>query len=61
MVSALRAKLTERDTVDKIGARLTVALVELKATPKARQASGGTGKPPAGPSRLMGLRGGAGA
>ena len=63
IVAALRAKLTERDTIDKIGARLTVALVELKATPKARAAgsSGGAGKPSAGPSRLTGLRGGRGA
>ncbi len=43
-VSALRAKLGERECVDRIGARLHALLAELGATPKAR---GGAGKPPA--------------
>ncbi|MGE0359008.1 MAG: hypothetical protein AB7P08_19040 [Burkholderiales bacterium] len=43
-VTALRAKLGERECVDRIGARLHALLAELGATPKARA---GVGKPPA--------------
>lgn len=35
-VTMLRTKLSERETVDRIGARLHALLVELQATPKAR-------------------------
>lgn len=56
-VRALRAKVTERDTLDRLGARLHAALHELGATPKARGTKAG---PPArtGPSSLHSLRGG---
>lgn len=37
-VSALRAKLGERECVDRLGARLHALLVELQATPKSRPA-----------------------
>lgn len=49
MVQALRAKLTERDTLDKLGARLLAVLVELQATPKARGAKPGAGGEKASP------------
>lgn len=35
-MAALRAKLGERECVDRIGARLHALLVDLQATPKAR-------------------------
>lgn len=35
-VEALRARLGEREALDKLGARLLAVLVELQATPKAR-------------------------
>lgn len=35
-IRALRAKLSERECVDRIGARLHALLVELQATPKTR-------------------------
>ena len=56
-VDALAAKVSARDTLDRLGARLQAALVELGATPKAR-AAGGKGAPPARPaaSSLAGLR-----
>lgn len=41
-VAALRAKLGERECVDRIGARFHALLVELQATPKARS---GAAKP----------------
>lgn len=41
MMQALRAKLGERDTVDRIGRALAALLVELQATPKARGAKAG--------------------
>lgn len=37
-VRALRAKLSERDTLDRIGQRVHAALIELQATPKQRPA-----------------------
>jgi len=40
MLTALRAKLSERDTVDRIGRDLHALLNELGATPKARHATG---------------------
>jgi hypothetical protein len=59
MVQALKARLSERDTLDRLGARLTAVLVELHATPRAR-AAGKVATPaaPTGPSPLQGLRGG---
>lgn len=56
-VAALRAKLGEREALDKLGARLLAVLVELQATPRSqgKAAAGGTGRP----SRLTRLRGGA--
>lgn len=38
-VQALRAKLGERECVDRIGRALTTLLIELQATPKSRAAS----------------------
>lgn len=35
-VEALRARLGEREALDKLGARLLAVLVELQATPRAR-------------------------
>lgn len=56
-VDALAAKVSARDTLDRLGARLQAALVELGATPKSRSA-GGKGAAPARPaaSTLAGLR-----
>lgn len=42
-VTALRAKLGERECLDRLGARVLAALVELNATPRARS----NGKAPA--------------
>lgn len=53
-VTALRAKLGEREALDRIGARLATLLVELQATPKARAAKG-PGVPATG-GKLAGLR-----
>lgn len=51
VLRALQAKLAEREALDRIGARLTALLVELRATPKAR------GKTPTTSSgKLAGLR-----
>lgn len=36
LVQALRAKLGEREALDRLGARLAALLVELQATPKSR-------------------------
>jgi len=46
-VEALRAKLGEKECVDRIGARFHALLAELKATPKAR-GDGKTDKRPSG-------------
>ena len=54
LVAALRAKLGERDTLDRIGARLHALLVELQATPKSR--AGQPAAPVAGSSALGRLR-----
>jgi hypothetical protein len=56
-VQALAAKVSERDTLDRLGARLHAALVELGASPKARSVKGAPAKPK-GASTLSGLRGG---
>jgi hypothetical protein len=39
-VQALRAKVGERDAVDRLGARLLAVLVELGATPRSRAKDG---------------------
>lgn len=54
LIGALKAKLSERETLDRIGARLHAALVELQATPKSRPSrAAGSG---AGVGKLRGLR-----
>lgn len=56
-VRALRAKLGEREALDRLGGALRALLVELGATPKSR---GRTTAAPAaaGPGKLTGFRGG---
>lgn len=52
-VDALRAKLSERACLDRIGGQLRALLVELQATPKSR----GSAKPaPSGGGKLGALR-----
>lgn len=53
---ALRAKLAERETLDRLGARLHVGLVELGASPRARAKGEAPKMPTTGPSRLSALR-----
>lgn len=45
-IAVLRAKLGERECIDRIGARFHALLAELKATPKARGDSISTRKTP---------------
>lgn len=56
LVNALRAKLGEREALDRIGARLHALLVELQATPKARSVAKGSAPVVPAASRLRGLR-----
>ncbi len=54
LVQALKARVAEGATLDKLGARVLATLVELQATPKSR---GAKAAPPApGASPLAGLR-----
>lgn len=53
---ALRAKLAERETLDRLGARLHAGLVELGASPRARAKGEAPKAPPSGPTRLSSLR-----
>lgn len=54
MVQALKARVNEGTTLDRLGARLQTALVELQATPKSR--GGKIVQSVTGPSPLAGLR-----
>jgi len=54
---ALRAKLSARETLDKLGARLHAALVELGASPRAR-AEGKAPKLATSSSKLAAIKGG---
>jgi len=56
-LQALRAKLSQRDTLDRLGTNLHRALVELGASPRAR-AEGKAPKAPSGVSKLSALKGG---
>ncbi|GEL17676.1 hypothetical protein [Pseudonocardia asaccharolytica] len=53
LIAALKTKLAERDTLDRLGARLHAALVELQATPRSRPSRADSG---AGAGKLRGLR-----
>jgi hypothetical protein len=59
-LGALRAKLAERETLDRLGARLHAGLVELGASPRARAKGEAPRALPSGPTRLSGLRAAAG-
>lgn len=60
-LGALRAKLTARDTLDRLGARLHAGLVELGASPRARAKGEAPKAAKIGSSALSLMRGGAGA
>lgn len=60
-LGALRAKLSARDTLDRLGARLHAALVELGASPRARAKGEAPKAAPVGSSALSLMRGGASA
>lgn len=60
-LGALRAKLSERETLDRLGARLHAALVELGASPRARAKGEAPKAAKVGSSALSLMRGGASA